>query len=112
MDVSAVDGASHQPTEDSNEDSSQTQSGKPDRLLRLPLSRVKSLMKMDPDIALASQESVFIVAKATELFVESLAREAFRKTKESKRKTLQKRDIDATVNEIEQLAFLEGALDS
>lgn len=35
------------------------------RLSRLPLARIKALMKTDPDVSLASQESVFIIAKAT-----------------------------------------------
>ena len=35
------------------------------RLVKLPLSRIKALMKADPDVSLASQESVFIIAKAT-----------------------------------------------
>lgn len=35
------------------------------RLAKLPLSRIKTLMKADPDVSLASQESVFIIAKAT-----------------------------------------------
>lgn len=35
------------------------------RLAKLPLSRIKALMKADPDVSLASQESVFIIAKAT-----------------------------------------------
>lgn len=35
------------------------------RLAKLPLARIKALMKADPDVSLASQESVFIIAKAT-----------------------------------------------
>ena len=35
------------------------------RLSKLPLARIKALMKADPDVSLASQESVFIIAKAT-----------------------------------------------
>lgn len=35
------------------------------RLSKLPLTRIKALMKADPDVSLASQESVFIIAKAT-----------------------------------------------
>ncbi|XP_023239935.1 DNA polymerase epsilon subunit 4-like isoform X2 [Centruroides sculpturatus] len=38
---------------------------KPDKLTRIPLSRVKTLMKLDPDVTLASQEAVLLVAKAT-----------------------------------------------
>lgn len=32
---------------------------------KLPLARIKALMKTDPDVSLASQDSVFIIAKAT-----------------------------------------------
>lgn len=39
--------------------------GPTSRLAKLPLSRIKALMKADPDVSLASQESVFIIAKAT-----------------------------------------------
>ncbi|KAG8454697.1 hypothetical protein GDO86_001062 [Hymenochirus boettgeri] len=35
------------------------------RQSRLPLSRVKALMKADPDVTMASQESVFVISKAT-----------------------------------------------
>lgn len=35
------------------------------KLVRLPISRVKALMKSDPDVSLASQEAVFIISKAT-----------------------------------------------
>lgn len=35
------------------------------RVSKLPLARIKALMKADPDVSLASQESVFVIAKAT-----------------------------------------------
>eukprot|EP00118_Oscarella_pearsei_P027844 m.311361 g.311361 ORF g.311361 m.311361 type:complete len:123 (+) comp66852_c0_seq1:51-419(+) len=94
------------------EESQGVTASKQERLLQLPLARVKNMIKIDPDISLASQESVFLIAKATELFVASLAKEVHRKAKEGKRKTLQRRDIDLTIEEIEQLAFLEGAMDT
>uniref|UniRef100_A0A8B9Q6W3 Uncharacterized protein n=1 Tax=Apteryx owenii TaxID=8824 RepID=A0A8B9Q6W3_APTOW len=34
----------------------------PLRLARLPLARVKALVKADPDVSLASQEAVYILA--------------------------------------------------
>ena len=40
------------------------------------------MVKMDSDISLASQESVFLIAKAAELFVASLAKEVHRKANE------------------------------
>ncbi|TRZ01419.1 hypothetical protein DNTS_015156 [Danionella cerebrum] len=63
------------------------------RLAKLPLSRIKALMKADPDVSLASQESVFIIAKATELFVEMIAKDALVYAQQGKRKTLQRKDL-------------------
>lgn len=80
------------------------------RLLRLPLARVKHLMKLDPDVAIISQECSVLITKATELFIESLAREAFTHTAQAKKKTVQKRDVDAAIGAIDALMFLEGAL--
>ena len=34
------------------------------KLIQLPLTRIKHIMKMDPDVNLASQESVVLLAKA------------------------------------------------
>lgn len=36
-----------------------------EKLHRLPLARVKTLMKLDPDVHLASQEATFLITKAT-----------------------------------------------
>ena len=47
---------------------------KTEKLTKFPLGRIKHIMKMDPDLTMASQESVFLVTKALEMFVESLAR--------------------------------------
>lgn len=35
------------------------------RLIRLPLARVKNIIKTDPDCGLVSQDSVFLITKAT-----------------------------------------------
>ncbi|XP_064808323.1 DNA polymerase epsilon subunit 4 [Oncorhynchus masou masou] len=82
------------------------------RLAKLPLSRIKALMKADPDVSLASQESVFIIAKATELFVEMIAKDALVYAQQGKRKTLQRKDLDNAIEAIDEFAFLEGTLDA
>uniref|UniRef100_A0A3Q3R0K3 DNA polymerase epsilon subunit 4 n=1 Tax=Monopterus albus TaxID=43700 RepID=A0A3Q3R0K3_MONAL len=81
-----------------SEESSQQQTGPTaavthSRLSKLPLARIKALMKTDPDVSLASQESVFIIAKATELFVEMIAKDALVYAQQGKRKTLQRKDL-------------------
>ncbi|XP_034035624.1 DNA polymerase epsilon subunit 4 [Thalassophryne amazonica] len=81
------------------------------RLSKLPLTRIRALMKTDPDVCLASQESVFIIAKATELFVEMIAKDALVYAQQGKRKTLQRKDLDNAIEAIDEFAFLEGTLD-
>eukprot|EP00112_Aurelia_sp_Birch-Aquarium-sp1_P004663 Seg1528.3 transcript_id=Seg1528.3/GoldUCD/mRNA.D3Y31 product="DNA polymerase epsilon subunit 4" protein_id=Seg1528.3/GoldUCD/D3Y31 len=81
------------------------------RLAQLPHTRVRNMMKLDSDLHIASQDSVFLVTKAAELFIQFLAQEAHKKSVQSKRKTIQKRDLDAAVSEVDSFAFLEGALD-
>ncbi|XP_075061041.1 DNA polymerase epsilon subunit 4 isoform X1 [Mixophyes fleayi] len=90
------------------------------KLVKLPMSRVKALMKSDPDVSLASQESVFIICKATvrhwevivtELFIETIAKDAYIYAQRGKRKTLQRKDLDNAVDAIDEFAFLEGTLD-
>ncbi|XP_032296831.1 DNA polymerase epsilon subunit 4 isoform X2 [Coturnix japonica] len=61
---------------------------------RLPLSRVKALVKADPDVSLASHEAVFVLARAA-----------------GKRKTLQRKDLDNAIEAVDEFAFLEGTLD-
>lgn len=84
---------------------------RPDKSTRLPLTRIKTIMKLDPDITLASQEAVFLIAKATELFIECLSKESYSFTSQNKKKTIQRKDIDASIESVDALVFLEGSLD-
>lgn len=47
-----------------------------------------------------------------ELFIESLAKEAYTYTTQGKRRTLQKKDVDNAIESADCLAFLEGVLDT
>lgn len=82
-----------------------------EKIIKFPLTRVKTIIKQDPDVTLASQDAVIVIAKATELFIETFTREAYSHLSQSKRKTLQKKDLEATVQAIDALAFLEGTGD-
>ncbi|XP_016159892.1 PREDICTED: DNA polymerase epsilon subunit 4, partial [Ficedula albicollis] len=119
-------------------------------------ARVKALVKADPDVTLASQEAVFVLARAAkvpweplvwsglqeptfpafslsacpvhhcpaisfgvfrpvywegELFVETIAKDAYVYAQQGKRKTLQRKDLDNAIEAIDEFAFLEGTLD-
>ncbi|XP_018429420.1 PREDICTED: DNA polymerase epsilon subunit 4 [Nanorana parkeri] len=63
------------------------------KLVKLPLSRVKALMKFDPEVSLASREAVFLISKATEILIQTIAKDAHVYAQRNKRKTLQRRDI-------------------
>ncbi|KAF5296744.1 hypothetical protein FQR65_LT19800 [Abscondita terminalis] len=70
-------------------------------------------MKLDPECQKISQDSVYLVAKATvRIFLEYLGKESAKYSAQAKRKTVQRRDVDAAISGIPQLCFLEGALDS
>ncbi|XP_043495180.1 DNA polymerase epsilon subunit 4-like isoform X1 [Polistes fuscatus] len=82
-----------------------------EKLVRLPIGRVRNIMKMDPEVNLVNQEAVFLIAKSTELFIDSLAKEAYKYTIQTKKRTLQKRDIENAINNVDALVFLEEMLE-
>merc|ERR1712137_1017073 len=84
---------------------------KVEKLVRFPLTRIKHLVKQDPDVNLCSHEALFIISKATELFVECVTKESYTFTSQAKKKTIQKRDVEQSIKLIDALAFLEGVLD-
>lgn len=45
------------------------------------------------------------------MFLETLAKETFTYTSMMKRKTIAKKDLDTTINMVDCLCFLEGAID-
>lgn len=79
-----------------------------ERLTQLPLSRIKSIMKLDTELNLVSSEAVFLITRATELFLQSLARESYVHTMQSKKKTIQKKDVDLAISSVNSLVFLDG----
>ncbi|XP_018569466.1 DNA polymerase epsilon subunit 4 [Anoplophora glabripennis] len=82
------------------------------KFLRLPLARVKTIMKKDTDCALLSQDAVFLVTKATEMFIEYFASETGKQLAiMGKRKTVMRKDVDTVIHSTPQLCFLDGALD-
>ena len=41
------------------------ETNKVEKLVRLPLTRIKHIVKMDPDVNLCSQEALFLITKTT-----------------------------------------------
>lgn len=45
-----------------------------------------------------------------ELFIDSLTKESYKYTARMKKKTLQKRDVESAIDNVDALVFLEGML--
>ena len=60
---------------------------------------------------MTSADGVFVISKAVELFVESLAIESYTYTANSKKKTISRQDVEKAIDAVDALAFLDGAMD-
>ncbi|XP_068705415.1 chromatin accessibility complex protein 1-like [Montipora capricornis] len=74
------------------------------KLTHLPVARIKMIMKSSPDLPHCSQESVFLVTKATELFIDYLAVTAHKQENDSKHLTY--KGLSKVVEDEEALQFL------
>ena len=72
----------------------------------ITVNRVKNLVKDDAEIKSISTEACFAVAKATELFVESLTEKAAQHMAAAGRQSLEYSDVATVVAETEALDFL------
>ncbi|KAK0052125.1 DNA polymerase epsilon subunit 4 [Biomphalaria pfeifferi] len=83
-----------------------------EKLIKLPLSRIRSIIKTDIDVKIASHEAVVTLAKAAELFIQSLASEAATRTIREKRKIVLRKHLDTVFETKDCYSFLEGVLES
>ncbi|XP_037658849.1 chromatin accessibility complex protein 1 isoform X2 [Choloepus didactylus] len=79
------------------------------RLVSLPLSRIRVIMKSSPEVSSINQEALVLTAKATELFVQYLATYSYKHGSGKEKKALTYSDLSNTAEESETFQFLEGA---
>ncbi|GAB5032072.1 nuclear transcription factor partial [Nannochloropsis oceanica] len=72
----------------------------------LPLARIKRIMKSDEDVHMISAEVLVLFAKACEMFILELTIRAWCYSERSKRRTLQREDIQAAIANADILDFL------
>ena len=73
----------------------------------LPLARVKTIMKLDPQMPNISLDGVYACTVAAEMFLEILAKEALQVCVREGRKTISFRDLATAVSEVYELEFLQ-----
>jgi len=74
----------------------------------LPLSKIRTIMKSSPDIELVSQESLPIVCRATEMFIQHFITQAYVHSKN--KSMIDYADIAKAVEAEENLTFLSDIL--
>jgi histone H3/H4 len=72
----------------------------------LPLARIKRIMKSDEDVRMISAEAPVLFAKACEMFILELTLRSNSCAEKSKRRTLQKEDVEASIKVTETYDFL------
>ena len=79
---------------------------------QLPLSRVKKIIAIDPELAACSNPGAFLIAQATELFIAHLASSAHTVVRSERklRKVIQYKDLAAAVARNENLEFLSDVV--
>ncbi|XP_014720500.1 chromatin accessibility complex protein 1 [Equus asinus] len=80
------------------------------RLVSLPLSRIRVIMKSSPEVSSINQEALVLTAKATELFVQYLATYSYRHGSGKEKKALTYSDLSHTAEESETFQFLADIL--
>lgn len=73
----------------------------------LPLSRVRKIIKADPDVNLLSSDAVFVVTKAAELFLGKFTWMAYESASQENRKTILTRDLEKVSKNVDEFFFLE-----
>lgn len=79
-------------------------------LLQLPLSRIRRIIKSDPDVRMISGETPILFAKACELFIIELTLRAWLHTEDNKRPTLLQSDIARAIRDADVLDFLDDVV--
>jgi histone H3/H4 len=77
-----------------------SRSGHRSKQLHFPLSRVRTIMKCAPDISNINQECVYVMTRATELFVEEFSRVACNQAAKSGRIYINYDDLGKSITRI------------
>lgn len=85
-------------------------SGTENRLVSLPLSRIRVIMKSSPEVSSINQDALFLTAKATELFVQYLATYSYKHGRGKEKNALTYTDLSHTAEECETFQFLADIL--
>mmetsp|Transcript_25118 Transcript_25118/g.38931 ORF Transcript_25118/g.38931 Transcript_25118/m.38931 type:complete len:126 (+) Transcript_25118:647-1024(+) len=73
---------------------------------KLPLARIKKIMKSDEEVRMISAEAPILFAKACEMFIAEITIKGYYNAEKNERKTLQRKDIATAIARTETYDFL------
>ncbi|KAB8200003.1 CBF/NF-Y family transcription factor [Aspergillus parasiticus] len=78
----------------------------------LPISRIKKIIQLDEDIVQCSSNATFVIAMATEMFIQYLTEQGHNvvKSERKPRKLIQYKDLATAVSRIDNLEFLSDVI--
>ncbi|XP_077207539.1 chromatin accessibility complex protein 1 [Paroedura picta] len=80
------------------------------RLVSLPLSRIRVIMKSSPEVSSINPDAIFLTAKATELFVQYLATHSYKQGQGKENNALTYSDLSRAAEKSETFQFLADIL--
>lgn len=75
-------------------------------LTRLPIAKIKNIIKLDNEIKLCQKDVYTVIGKLTELFLQDLASSAYNICKSYKRKTMNLEDINSAIHNNPKMGFI------
>ncbi|KAJ4895447.1 hypothetical protein Rs2_22241 [Raphanus sativus] len=76
------------------------------KMIRFPMNRVRRIMRSDNSAPQIMQDAVFLVNKATELFIERFSEEAYESSVQDKKKFIHYKHLSSVVSNDERYEFL------
>ncbi|KAL1201935.1 DNA polymerase II subunit B3-1 [Cardamine amara subsp. amara] len=76
------------------------------KLFRFPMNRIRRIMRSDNSAPQIMQDAVFLVNKATEMFIERFSEEAYESSVQDKKKFIHYKHLSSVVSNEERYEFL------
>ncbi|CAN7019477.1 unnamed protein product [Brassica rapa subsp. trilocularis] len=76
------------------------------KMVRFPMNRIRRIMRSDNSAPQIMQDAVFLVNKATELFIERFSEEAYGSSVQDKKKFIHYKHLSSVVSNEERYEFL------
>ncbi|CAH8508831.1 unnamed protein product [Schistosoma margrebowiei] len=82
-----------------------------EKLSKLPLSRVKIIVKTVPSVSLVTSEALASIGFLCEQFIQDFCRSVIAVTAQEGKKTITKQHVQSTVQSTQKFEFLDGIIE-